>query len=130
MDRLNMRGDIVMVNRFGGINLATKDVNELVHFYKDILEIPVMDEGYGSYDGVLFGFSDKEPGFWIWDENKWGTATEKANLVFFVDDLDSIYQNVHNKGVECEPPQTTEWGGKSFRLVDPCGNELEFLVTM
>lgn len=37
---------------------------------------------------------------------------------------------MYNKGVECEPPQMTEWGGKSFRLVDPCGNELEFLVAM
>lgn len=39
-----MRGDIVMVNR--------NTDNKL---------------GYGNYDGVLFGFSDKEPGFWKWD---------------------------------------------------------------
>ncbi|NLK94458.1 MAG: VOC family protein [Clostridiales bacterium] len=119
-----------MIRSFGGINLATKDVKSLVHFYKDILEMPIINEGYGNYDGVQFGFSDKEPGFWIWDENKWGAATNKANLVFFVDDLDSLYERISNKGITCEPPITTEWGGKSFRLLDPCGNELEFLVTM
>lgn len=119
-----------MIKNFGGINLATKDVGTLVHFYKDILELPIISEGYGNYDGVQFGFSEKEPGFWIWDENRWGAATVKTNLVFFVDDLDAIYQKVHAKGVMCEPPKTTEWGGKSFRLTDPCGNELEFLVSM
>ncbi len=65
----------------------------------DILELPIVDEGYGNYDGVLFGFSDREPGFWIWNENKWGAATEKANLVFYVEDLDAIYAMVHEKAI-------------------------------
>ncbi len=50
-----------MISRFGGINLAAKDVKGLVHFYKDILELPIVNEGYGDYDGVQFGISDKEP---------------------------------------------------------------------
>lgn len=116
-----------MIKRFGGINLATKDVSSLVHFYKDILELPIVNEGYGNYDGVQFGFSDKEPGFWIWDENKWGAATNKANLIFYVADLDVIYEKIREKEIDCEPPMIAEWGGKTFRLKDPCGNELEFL---
>ncbi|WP_425324262.1 VOC family protein [Kineothrix sedimenti] len=37
---------------------------------------------------------------------------------------------MRQKGVDCNPPMTTEWGGKSFRMADPCDNELEFLVSM
>ena len=116
-----------MISRFGGINLAAKDVKGLVHFYKDILELPIVNEGYGDYDGVQFGISDKEPGSWIWDENKWGAATSQAHLVFFVDDLNVIYESLIRKGVDCKPPAVTEWGGIAFKLQDPCGNELEFL---
>lgn len=37
-----------MIKNFGGINLATKDVETLIHFYKDILELPIVNEGYGN----------------------------------------------------------------------------------
>ncbi len=59
-----------MLKKFGGINLSAKDVQTLVRFYKEVLEIPIINEDYGNYDGVQFGFSDKEPDFWIWSENK------------------------------------------------------------
>lgn len=31
-----------MIKSFGGINLSTKDVKSMVHFYKDIIELPVL----------------------------------------------------------------------------------------
>lgn len=38
--------------------------------FREVLEIPIINEDHGNYDGVQFGFSDKEPDFWIWSENK------------------------------------------------------------
>ncbi|MDD6796197.1 MAG: VOC family protein [Clostridiaceae bacterium] len=117
-----------MIKSFGGINLSTKNVKSMVHFYKDIIELPVLNEGYGNYDGIEFGFGENGTRIWIWDENKWGeSSTGSVNLVFYVDDLDVFYNRLQAKGFNCKPPFTADWGGKEFKLIDPCGNELTIL---
>lgn len=119
-----------MIKSFGGINLSAKDVKSMVYFYKDIIELPVLSEGYGNYDGIEFGFGENGTRIWIWDENKWGeSSTGSVNLVFYVDDLDAFYNKLQEKGFDCKPPFTADWGGKEFKLVDPCGNVLTLLQT-
>lgn len=119
-----------MIKSFGGINLSAKDMKSMVHFYKDIIELPVLSEGYGNYDGIEFGFGENGTRIWIWDENKWGgSSTGSVNLVFYVNDLDVFYNTLKEKEFDCKPPFTAGWGGKEFKITDPCGNVLTLLET-
>lgn len=116
-----------MITKFSGVNLSSKNPKELILFYKDILEIPVI-EWDDNYDGVSFGFIEEAPVFWIWDENKWGKSSEGAvNLVLNADDLDKTYKELIEKGLKIDPPITASWGGKELPITDPDGNKVLIL---
>ena len=116
-----------MVTSFSGINLSSKDPQQLALFYRDILGIPMFGENPG-FDGVTFGNSPDTPVFWIWDENKWGTSsTGSVLLVFQCDDHDKTYAELCEKGVVLDPPETAVWGGKELHVTDPDGNRILIL---
>jgi len=117
-----------MIQKFDGVNISSKDIQRLVAFYRDVLDIPVVEPGYDGYDGTTFGFMKDAPVFWIWDETKWGKSSEgPVNLVFGCDDLDKTYEELKAKGVNLEPPVTAVWGGKELNLTDPDGNKVLML---
>ncbi len=58
-----------MITSFSGMNISSKNPRKVVEFYRDMLEIPVVEDNL-NYDGVQFGFAEDIPGFWVWDENK------------------------------------------------------------
>jgi predicted enzyme related to lactoylglutathione lyase len=109
------------------MNISSKDTKRLVVFYKDILELKIL-ESDPNYDGVTFGNSENEPMFWIWDENKWGKAnTGTVTFVFECDDHDKTYEELKQKGLELEPPKIAVWGGKELFVKDPDGNTILIL---
>lgn len=117
-----------MVQKFGGINLSSKDVPRLLHFYRDLLGVPVLEPGMENDDGVTLGFQKDAPCIWLWDENRWGREYEgNVNLVFEAEDLDALYRRLREQGVPCDPPYTAVWGGKECKLHDPDGNVLTIL---
>jgi predicted enzyme related to lactoylglutathione lyase len=64
----------------------------------------------------------------IWDENRWGKASEGAvNFVFSCDDLDATYAEIKGKGVDLAPPINAIWGGKEILFNDPDGNKVLIL---
>ena len=117
-----------MIKEFKGINISTKDPAELVEFYNEKLGIPILDEGFGNYDGAELGFDRDAPVIYIWDERKWGKSNEgSVNLVFGCDNLDTTYEELKSSGVELDPPITAEWGGKELMVFDPEGNKVLLL---
>ena len=116
-----------MINEFYCINISSRKPKELVEFYNEKLEIPIL-EFDKNYDGVALGFIENAPMIVIWDENKWGKSSEgKVNFVFNCDDLDATYNQLKEKGVELEPPTTAAWGGKELSLLDLDGNKILIL---
>jgi len=113
--------------KFSGINIYSKDPKRLVLFYRDLIGLTVLDDDE-NFDGVTFGNKENEPRFWIWNENEWGkTSTGTVTLVFDHDDLDKLYAELKQKGVELDPPKTADWGGKELVTKDPDGNTVLFL---
>jgi uncharacterized glyoxalase superfamily protein PhnB len=54
-------------------------------------------------------------------QGDWGRA------VFYVSDVDAVYDRVLAAGLEPEaPPRDAEWGERYFHLRDPDGHELSF----
>ena len=113
--------------KFRGMNISSKDPKRLALFYKDMLGVKMIEDD-PNFDGVTFGNSKNEPVFWIWDENEWGVSnTGTVKFVFDHDDLDKLYMELKEKGVELDPPKTADWGGTELIVKDPDGNTIIIL---
>ena len=116
-----------MITKFRGMNISSKDPKRLALFYRDVLELKML-ESDENYDGVTFGNDNDEPVFWIWDENTWGKSNIGAvTFVFNCDNHDKTYEELKQKGVELDPPKTAVWGGKELYVKDPDGNTILIL---
>lgn len=116
-----------MIKAYVCINISSKDIKNLVNFYHGILEIPVIFEGYGDYDGIQLGFQKDAPTICIWDENKWAPYEGITNFVFRCDNLDQTYHELTSKGLKINPPYKADWGGRELVLADPEGNKVMLL---
>ncbi|EAE8725251.1 VOC family protein [Listeria monocytogenes] len=118
-----------MINEFVCTNISTQDPAALVAFYHEKLGIPKVFEGYDNYDGAKLGFSEKAPGIIVWNNSKWGEASEsKVEFVFSCDtNLDEMYRELQTAGVETPEPCVAEWGGRELNLLDPDGNKIMIL---
>lgn len=111
-----------MLTRFLGINISSPDPERLARFYNETLGIPILQPGHVGYDGVQIGFVKDAPSIFIWDENRWGKASQKAHLVFACDNLDKQFAELQQRGVKLNPPTIASWGGKELPVTDPDGN--------
>jgi len=116
-----------MLTGFHCINISSLNPKALVLFYSEILGVPIIDGGYGDYDGARLGFIPDAPSICVWDENKWGAYEGKPTFVFMCDCLDKTYNELRAKGLVIEPPFTASWGGRELCLKDPDGNSIMLL---
>ena len=115
-----------MIKKLSCVNLTSKAPKELAEFYKKIgAPVYVQDN---DYDGWHLGNPENCGSVCIWDENKWGKSAEGyITMVFEVDDLQETYKEIVEKGINIEPPRTTDWGGKELVFSDPDGNKVMLL---
>jgi catechol 2,3-dioxygenase-like lactoylglutathione lyase family enzyme len=117
-----------MITKFQCVNISSQNPEQLVKFYNEKLGVPILHKDENSYDGADLGFIEGSPVITIWDENRWGKASEGAvNFVFGCDDLYQTYEQLKGKGVKLEPPITAVWGGKELPFLDPDGNKVLLL---
>jgi len=123
-----------MITIFCGMNISSKNPEAMVQFYTEVLGIPALANkspeaaGQLNYDGTEIGFDPMQTRIFIWDENKWGKSnTGTVTFVFKCDDIDATYQSIKEKGVDIDPPISTQYGGKELILKDPDGNKVLIL---
>lgn len=71
-----------MITRYYCTNIFSEQAKELIEFYRDILEIPVMKTEMDEFNGVYFGFPESEPTLCIWIVSIWRTADRISVLRF------------------------------------------------
>jgi catechol 2,3-dioxygenase-like lactoylglutathione lyase family enzyme len=111
------------IEAISAITLATHDMGRALAFY----EAMGFERRYGSA-GSSFSSFHAGPGYlnivraaeqtnWSW----WG------RVIFYVDDVDAVYQQALDAGLRPEAaPRDAEWGERYFHIVDPDGHELSF----
>jgi catechol 2,3-dioxygenase-like lactoylglutathione lyase family enzyme len=117
----------------------TQDYEASVAFYRDGLELPVLESWDRSPDdrGILFGaasgiievlaFPRSGHSFHFWDDR----PPQGAFMVIEVDDLENCYRRAVEKGLTIKQELTNqEWGHKSFCLSDPNGLTVYFFKVM
>ncbi len=111
------------IESISAVTLATHDMARAVRFYLS-LGFHLL---YGGEEASFTSFR-VGPNYlnltlqprerrWAW----WG------RLIFYVSDVDALYQRALALGLRPEaPPRDAEWGERYFHLTDPDGHQLSF----
>ncbi len=114
-----------MINGFCCTNIFTKNAVELIRFYRETLEIPMLKTDVDDYNGVYLGFMRDAPSLCVWDAAQWNApVTGAMSLVFRCDDLDATIVELQKKGLVLGAPEKFDWGTYELRLKDPDDNEV------
>jgi len=114
------------IQKAGFIAFPASDFEASTIFYRDHLELPVVEEG--SDDFSRFAHFDIN-GFGI-RIYEWKKPFHRAHtgLQLYVEDVDQIYQELKAKGVDFNGEVRDEpWGGRVVTLRDPDGNLFDLL---
>ena len=114
-----------MIESFYCVNVFTNNIKELVEFYHEKLEIPILGTLDDDTNGVNLGFISNAPMICIWDANKVDSPVQgTVSFVFMCENLDKTCEELTQKGMAFAPPVKYEWGTYELRLRDPDENEV------
>lgn len=121
-----------MFNKVTAVVLFVKDFQTMLSFYRDTLELPVvqLEEKFVAFKMAGQDFALQElqqsadmvnlPASDFADRNG---GVDSLMLCTRVDDVDSVYEKLKAKGVECTAePETKFWGLRVIYFKDPEGN--------
>ena len=114
-----------MIDSFYCVNIFSKKTKELIAFYHEKLEIPILNTLDDDTNGVNLGFTPDAPMICIWDANKIEPPVQgTVSFVFICENLDKTCEELTQKGITFTPPIKYEWGTYELRLKDPDNNEV------
>jgi predicted enzyme related to lactoylglutathione lyase len=107
-----------MINSFIHVNIYSDNPAVVVEFYNGKLDIPLLFEGFGDYEGACFGFIKDAPNICVWHKKR-PIDISSPVIVLGSDGLDEVYKDLLAKGVGLTPPVMASWGGRELIFNDP-----------
>ena len=115
-----------MIDRISGIIIWTSNLDRLLKFYRDILELKIHST---RPNFVAFKFDNSRLSIGTHSEVS-GRATDKYRIMvnFETSDIHKTYLTLSKKGVPfIRPPSQEQWGGWVSTFLDPDSNVLQLL---
>ncbi|WP_195984815.1 VOC family protein [Clostridium sp. D33t1_170424_F3] len=114
-----------MITGYYCTNIFSEQAKELIEFYKQVLEIPVIKTDGDDSNGVYLGFIENAPTLCIWDCKAFNAQpTGHQSFVFQTENLDSTIEYLKKKGLLLSEAVRYDWGTYEVRLSDIDGNEV------
>lgn len=114
-----------MITGYYCTNIFSEQAKELIAFYRETLEIPVIKTDDDHSNGVYFGFIENAPTLCIWDCKKCNVQpTGHQSFVFQTKTLDFTMECLKKKGLSLPEAIKYDWGTYEVRLSDLDGNEI------
>jgi lactoylglutathione lyase len=111
-----------MIRRIWDVTLTVRDLGRAVHFYQEILGLPLK---YRFHDYAGFDVGGVELGLKTWGGLEPPRKGEPI-VNFLVDDIDRVCAELAKKGVNfIKGPEDTDWGGRIAIFLDPDGNTIQ-----
>lgn len=108
-----------------GACIQTHNVDELVDFYKKVLQQELEVDG-----GVDYRFYEAQLIIFRLDDEK-APPTNNLALLYAVDDVDHEYNRLVHLNMDISSPPTDKpWGVRSFILKDPDGNTVSIFKSL
>lgn len=129
LKEMEKRGSIglqSMIRKLYCVNLHTNQMDEMIHFYHDLLQIPITFPGYNNNtDGIKFGLGVDQLQICLWKEENWGKGKGPVEIAIR-GDLKEIYNCLKaNQYTKAELKH--ESYGDCLTVYDPDGNQLTMM---
>jgi catechol 2,3-dioxygenase-like lactoylglutathione lyase family enzyme len=111
------------MEKISAVTFRVVNMTQSVRFYRDALGMELI------YGGEGMGFSslrarDTQSAILNLEQGKpvprWG------RLIFYVTDVDALWNHLKDRGFDPEIPRDASWGERYFHMPDPDGHELSF----
>ena len=111
------------IEKISAVTFRVLNMTESVRFYRDVLGMELL------YGGAGTGFSslrarDTQSAILNLEQGK--PVTSWGRLIFYVTDVDALWNHLKERGFGPEIPQDASWGERYFHMLDPDGHELSF----
>jgi catechol 2,3-dioxygenase-like lactoylglutathione lyase family enzyme len=111
------------MEKISAVTFRVGNMAESVRFYRDVLGMELFYGGEGT------GFSslrtrDAQSAILNLEQGK--PVTRWGRLIFYVTDVDALWNHLKDRGFDPEIPRDASWGERYFHVPDPDGHELSF----
>jgi len=111
------------IEKISAVTLWVVNMTESVRFYKDVLGMELLYGGEGTEFSSLRA-RDTQSAILNLEQGKpvirWG------RLIFYVTDVDALWNHLKDRGFDPEIPRDASWGERYFHMPDPDRHELSF----
>jgi hypothetical protein len=106
-----------------GFDLVLPSSQQEPRFYRDVLGMELLYGGEGTRFCSLCA-KDTQSAILNLEQGK--PVTRWGRLIFYVADVDAIWNHLRDRGFDPEIPRDATWGERCFHLRNPDGHELSF----
>ena len=111
------------IERISALTFRVVNMTQSVRFYRDVLGMELLYGGEGTAFSSLRA-KDTQSAILNLEQGKplpcWG------RLIFYVTDVDALWNHLKDRGFDPEIPRDASWGERYFHMPDPDGHELSF----
>ena len=111
------------IEKISAVTLRVANMMESVRFYRDVLGMELL---YGGEDAGFSSLRAKAAQSAILNLERGKPVTSWGRLIFYVADVDALWNHLKDRGVDPEIPRDASWGERYFHMPDPDSHELSF----
>ena len=111
------------IEKVSAVTFRVVNMTESVRFYRDVLGMELLYGGEGT------GFSSlraRDTQSAILNLEQGQAVAHWGRLIFYVADVDALWNHLKDRGLDPEIPRDAAWGERYFHMPDPDGHELSF----
>lgn len=98
-------------------------MRESVRFYRDVLGMELL---FGGEDAGFSSLRPSDAHSAILNLEHGDSVPSWGRLIFYVTDVDALWNHLRDKGFDPEMPRDAAWGERYFHMPDPDRYELSF----
>ncbi len=111
------------IEKISAVTFRVANMTESVRFYRDVLGMELL---YGGEDTGFSSLRAKDAQSAILNLEQGDRVTHWGRLIFYVTDVDALWNHLKERGFHPEVPRDACWGERYFHMPDPDGHELSF----
>jgi catechol 2,3-dioxygenase-like lactoylglutathione lyase family enzyme len=111
------------IEKISAVTFRVMNMTRSVRFYRDVLGMELL------YGGECSAFSSLRAGdaqSAILNLEQGEALTRWGRLIFYVTNVDALWNHLKERGFDPEIPRDAPWGERYFHMPDPDGHELSF----
>jgi catechol 2,3-dioxygenase-like lactoylglutathione lyase family enzyme len=111
------------IEKISAVTLRVVNMTESVRFYRDVLGMELL---YGGEGKAFSSLRARDAQSAILNLERVDTVARWGRLIFYVTDVDALWNHLKDRGFDPEIPRNGSWGERYFHMPDPDGHELSF----